>query len=97
MIWIKGLFSGWHYALPTDRMSVYSYLSELTNYPLSNVNFYFDLEEIICKNQALLNSTLDPSHAIIPIPISIADSSILKTGVCTPAIIPLDRFIVPRR
>ena len=31
---------------------------------------------------------LAPSQAIMPMPISMADSSILKVGVCTPEMIP---------
>ena len=38
-----------------------------------------------------------PNQAIIPIPISIAFSSILKVGVCTPAVIPFSSFITPSR
>jgi hypothetical protein len=38
-----------------------------------------------------------PNHAIIPTPISIADSSILKVGVCTPDVIPFSVFITPSR
>lgn len=41
--------------------------------------------------------TFAPSHAIIPTPISIADSSILKVGVCTPDVIPFSTFITPSR
>jgi hypothetical protein len=38
-----------------------------------------------------------PNHAIIPTPISIADSSILNVGVCTPEVMPSATFITPSR
>ena len=38
-----------------------------------------------------------PNQAIIPTPISIAVSSILKVGVCTPEVIPFSTFITPSR
>ena len=36
-----------------------------------------------------------PRNAIIPIPVSIADSSILKVGVCTLLLIPFDLLPAP--
>jgi hypothetical protein len=43
------------------------------------------------------NRNLAPNQAISPTPISIADSSILKVGVWTPAVMPFAAFITPRR
>ena len=49
------------------------------------------------KSSYDLNTDAAPKYAIIPMPISIADSSISKWGVCTPAVMPLEEFAVPRR
>jgi hypothetical protein len=44
-----------------------------------------------------IHSAVAPSIAIIPMPVSMALSSILNFGVCTPAVIPFDVLPVPSR
>lgn len=45
----------------------------------------------------LPNCPSAPKTAIMPMPISMAVSSILKVGVCTPDVMPLSLFAVPSR
>jgi hypothetical protein len=55
---------------------------------------------MICENQShqfnpRFYPPSPPIQAIIPIPTSIALSSILKMGVCTPLVIPFDLLPAP--
>jgi hypothetical protein len=64
---------------------------------------YIDNPETLKKIQLEIESNSNqysiqlPNHAIMPMPFSMADSSILKVGVWTPDIIPLATFITPSR
>jgi len=60
--------------------------------------YYMESRDYSCPiPQVTGNLVLPPNHAIIPTPISIALSSILKVGVCTPDVIPFSAFITPSR
>src|SRR5690242_5009096 len=60
--------------------------------------FHADKEEYstVALNQEFVFAAA-PSQAIMPIPVSIAFSSMLKSGVCTPAVIPFALLAVPSR
>lgn len=57
--------------------------------------FYKKLRQYTSLQEGYGNSTLLPSQAIMPMPSSMADSSILKVGVCTPDRMPMALLRVP--
>gem|GEM_PF-6041834 len=56
---------------------------------------YVDLYLRDMLTQFTYSAFVAPNSAIIPIPISMASSSILKVGVCPPMVIPFAIFPVP--